>query len=368
MQSHRENFTCPICTELFKKPVECLNCGNNYCLECFERIRKNASDKKLEEKCPLCNTSPFIVKPNEALSDMMKGMRFKCKICSNSFYRDEFKNHIKTCKLFNCIICNEEIFSINKMIEHFSNEIVHKEYIINLNNNFCFKDRKKLLENSQETFLENENKKIIKRKKETPKGGKNLSQSSIINPRINYRDINLNEPIQKIYIILKSEYESDQNDIKKVEYQDFIGYKKQKSKENNNIVEYSYNLKILNGLPPGCKYYQEEDLIYCGKETNLNCKCCNPKICVPGNCFCINCMYLNLSYHYLKKKLFLINRKGRVCSFDGKKYYYCGVTYKIKNKDSQGNMFAKKFECNNKTLCDDCKLLNKISKEYLRKL
>ena len=153
-----------------------------------------------------------------------------------------------------------------------------------------------------------------------------------------------------------------------VEYQDFIGYKKQKSKENNNIVEYSYNLKILNGLPPGCKYYQEEDLIYCGKETNLNCKCCNPKICVPGNCFCINCMYLNLSYHYLNKKLFIINRKGRVCSFDGKKYYYCGVTYKIKNKDSQGNMFAKKFECNNKTLCDDCKLLNKISKEYLRKL
>ena len=86
-----------------------------------------------------------MVKLNETVKNKKKGTRYKRKRCSYSFYHNQFTNQKKTCRLFNCIICNEEIFSINKKIEDFSNEIIHKEYIIILNNSFCLKDPKNII-------------------------------------------------------------------------------------------------------------------------------------------------------------------------------------------------------------------------------
>ena len=48
MSANIDSFQCSICTETFVNPVECLNCGNNYCYECFMKVQEMA--EKINEE------------------------------------------------------------------------------------------------------------------------------------------------------------------------------------------------------------------------------------------------------------------------------------------------------------------------------
>ena len=355
MSANIDSFQCSICTETFVNPVECLNCGNNYCYECFMKVQEMEEKINEESKCPLCNNFPFSVKPNEVLKRLVSNLECTCKKCSKSFLYSEYQQHKLKCKIYFCKICNKQFSDPNVLINHFNNEKFHKDYIISVMNNREKKNPDELLQKVKKDLnIDNIN-------------GSNLILKNSLNSNsnINYNKFDLNdESIKIVKVELKPIYTIEE--VRKIRFLDLISYKEKDSKDNNNnIIEYLYDLNILNRLPKTNKYYKNEDLIYCGKNNQIKCKCCKNHLCIPGNCMCFYCMNLNKKYHKINSN-YLINKKGRVCKYD--KCFNCNICYKIINKDSDGNAYSKIIKCINKNkCCEDCKCINKIFGFYFDK-
>ena len=355
MSVNLDSFQCSICTEIFVNPVECLNCGNIYCYDCFMKVQKAAEKINEEGKCPLCSNSPFIFFFNEAIKRLVSKMEVTCKKCSKSFPYSVYQKHKLKCKIYICKICDKKFFEENSLINHYNNEKLHKDYIISVMNIVEKNNPDELLKKVQKDLNVdniNDSNLILKNSLDSISSSLNLNKFEKID-----------ESIRLLKVELKPIY--TQEEIRQIKFLDLISYKEENSKVNNNIIEYLYDFNILNRLSNKSKYYKNEDLIYCGQNNQIQCKCCKNHLCIPGNCMCFNCMNLNKRFHKINSK-YLINKKGRVCKFD--KCFNCNISYKKINKDSDGNVYSKIINCINKNkCCEDCKCINKIYGYYFDK-
>ena len=105
--------------------------------------------------------------------------------------------------------------------------------------------------------------------------------------------------------------------------------------------------KVLNE-----SYY----VFYCGKKneaTNL--------ICEAENLSCPNCMKNNQKLYGLKSS-YLINDRGRVCSFKHGKIY-CNVQL-IKEENKKGIIYSYPYVCGHSGQCDACERLTPLVDKY----
>lgn len=100
-ESSLSNLICGICFNLVWDAVECQDCGNCFCRHCSNQSKNLSNDR-----CPMCKSSPFNIRPSKTLKRFLSKIRIKC-IHNNCEERPEyfdFINHIDNCKfrLFQC--------------------------------------------------------------------------------------------------------------------------------------------------------------------------------------------------------------------------------------------------------------------------
>ena len=364
---------CPICRQGLNYPVECINCKNFFCLECAkknkEKLNKKQKENNDDEKkdissCPLCQSSPFLYQENKAFIQVIKDRVYQCKICKEDFTYNEYIKHKEICKIYNCGFCKKICNGEKDLLYHFSSNIYHREYIINIMNLSKKVSEEKiflLTLRSQENQL-NHNEiliDIIKRKKNKEKNSSLFFKSK--NKNIEYNFNNEENEVKK---------KKNNNSVKfqNIIYQLKLESNKKKMLKNssnhvnifNNIPE-KLNFDIIKNLPLNLKYDIESDLIYCFKDSKLDCECCKDHICKPGNCLCKNCMNKNKKYHCIKE-YYLINKEGRVAKYINQTfqcYYFFTETYQYNN-----NTYIKKMRCNYLNTCKACKELTLLIGKY----
>lgn len=166
------DFTCQICLDILKNPIECNKCHVNFCKEHINTFYS----------CPYCNVSPFSGNINLGITKLLN--KFENDRINEEIKKDE--NKIK------CTICSfesEPIFFCFHLVEEHKKELIEKF------------GRKKFEQNKRE-----ESKLIQKEiKYETNKDGDNnfseiLNNQSEIISKKNYSQINSGEINNKIEI------------------------------------------------------------------------------------------------------------------------------------------------------------------------
>jgi hypothetical protein len=324
----KKNFSCVICQEIAKYPVECIFCHNLFCKRC--------ADKSIEKKkeCPLCLYPIFSFVPNAGLNNLIDLTMKKCENCNEEFTIQKLKEHKMFCREIKCKICDGIFENELKFINHFD-ENTHKEFLIeklnliNNNEDFFQKSEKEISQLKKERkAIEDIYKKIKKEQNNNKEEGKAFENSSQAYPFLNLLERAKND----------SEFTS--------------------TKINQDEVISSKTIEIN---PPDDKMLNEfMHLYYCGKKTNFNCGC-EIHYCEPSLCLCPNCMTLNKQYHLLKHYN-LINCAGRATRcFNGKFVCYCKYKKKIKKNN---NFFINENICKFDSICDACTHLNQNIKHY----
>jgi hypothetical protein len=293
------DFICPICCNILNEPIDCQKCQKSFCKSCVKEIKDNNKKNNIEDLCPLCKSKWELIENNAFNKILISALKFRCPNCKYCFKtQEEFDIHRIKCKKYKCKICHQE-FEFEELIKHLL--ITHKQLVINKFNSFSKEKSKKYIQSV------------------VPKSNYPIGQD--------YKNINYKEG-------------------------EYINY----WHVNNEIPFLNSELQIPNDVKLG-----KNNLYYCGKNTNLNCGCCDG-ICKEGNCLCINCMELNKQYKYLNP-YYLINKKARAAKLDNGKFrcrykYFC-------TECMNGNTMKKETQCkfpNNP--CDACQVLNKLYKKY----
>ncbi|XP_014846609.1 PREDICTED: RING finger protein 166 isoform X1 [Poecilia mexicana] len=87
-------FSCPICLEVYHKPVSIASCGHTFCGECLQPCLQVASPL-----CPLCRV-PFDPKKVERSSNVEKQLasyKAPCRGCSKKVSLVKMRSHISSC-------------------------------------------------------------------------------------------------------------------------------------------------------------------------------------------------------------------------------------------------------------------------------
>ena len=328
-----ENFECPICTERFIEPIECLSCNNNFC-------KKHV--KGFNNVCPLCKASPFNYGNNAWLSRAISNFNFpyKCSLCDFEGYEESFWLHL---------------------IDQ------HKNNIINHFN------KKKNLENSKNINYTNNNQNINENKKENDNDVNNSNNNNIQN--------NINRVNNKIINSPETQKE------RQMKYPDFELLNKNNSLCFGPISERVKNSNIQN-LPPDNNINQIQKnrqneinssknispltqrnynkLYYCNKRNyDIPCNCCPDHICREGNCMCIKCMRYNTKKLNANKDE-LINKAGKIAKIY-KGNYFCGEQYETIFENILGIKFKNQSKCQYPLeSCPNCKVLNIFKDKYLK--
>ncbi len=331
---------CPICMSFFIEPYECINCNNNFCKKCYEDLMENSKNKKSESCCPLCKKIPFQCKPNYVLNELVKNKNINRKV--------------------KCYFC-KKIFEQTELINHFSQDKLHKKCIIKLMNNIKPSNLKQAFYYYEKQInkpnLSPENKLIqkIKNKKKEEK----ITSLKISD------DENSTSSLSNSYTSLPSmreNQESSNNILKKYYFKNFIAFIHESLYQKPLQKKKEDNYEIIKSLTNEYKYYEECDLIYCGRNNKLNCKCCIDGICKPGNCFCCECMDLNKQYHCLKQ-YYLINKEGRAARYENKTFQCYATVEKLKKAGK--NTFRIDVTCTYNNPCNACKDLTELMNKYL---
>ena len=303
MSGNKQSFTCMIHEGILVNPVTCDNCANNFCLECANE------SKRRRNFCPYCKTTPFNLKRNYMLENIIKKIGLVCPNCGKTFpveEEDKYDEHIEFCEKISCPCCNEL----------FNNTDIYKNHFL--------ADEKHLI------FLSD-------RFDDMPKKNVNPMQPGIyqdpLKPR---RFLNLLNKARN------SDISADPN----------INFENEDSLIRNNI-----------DVPNKCVLDEGMDLFFCYSNTGNQCSCCNDHICKPGNCLCKNCMELNKKYHGLKNH-YLINKAGRAARYSRRHFHcYCKFIKQVINEN--GNVFNNKFFCGDITYCPACSSLDELMDYYL---
>ncbi|KAK0414672.1 hypothetical protein QR680_011560 [Steinernema hermaphroditum] len=88
--STKESLTCPICTDIFYRPLICTPCGHRFCSYClFQYFRRPLDREQSHYDCPLCRRVTKAVVRDTLTSEMVESFL-------NTF--SEFKPDQKTCE------------------------------------------------------------------------------------------------------------------------------------------------------------------------------------------------------------------------------------------------------------------------------
>lgn len=351
-----ENFECSICCKAFEDPVECLNCNNNFC---------KSHISGFNNKCPLCNNSPFKYRLNVWLKRTISNIDFsyKCICCQfegdqNAFWAHLIENHKNNIiSKFNANNKkeNKEI-KTSQLTKEVSNSL-------NLDKVFIENAQMSITLNSQND-VNNQNPNQIKYQYQTPYQNPEQNQNQIQNP---YQ----NNPNQNIYPNFSQINKNNSGEINNKFFTNTINppstqrnYPNMQTLGESSLPNFSKENKtkeFTNAPPPST---ERNALYYCGNYNELiKCNCCKDHICKKGNCLCVKCMKRNIQKFRLQDDE-LINRAGRKAKlFKGS--YFCGCEYDSIIKNVIGRQFKKHSQCKFPFVpCDDCKVLTKFQNLY----
>ena len=98
-----EDYMCPICLDVLKKPVMHSSCENMFCEECVKGLTS----------CPKCrggckSSSDFGPVP-KVVTNKILGFKVKCEVCGERMSLEAFQSHDKKC-CFPCPFeCGERV-------------------------------------------------------------------------------------------------------------------------------------------------------------------------------------------------------------------------------------------------------------------
>ena len=126
-----DEIYCSICYDILNDPIECQECQTNFCRECVEVVKKKNKEKKIENKCPLCQKEQNLKENIVFREILLKNIQRICKKCKKLFSnKNDFDEHIKKCKLYKCKICHKiKFINDDEFLQHIKDN--HKEIIIN---------------------------------------------------------------------------------------------------------------------------------------------------------------------------------------------------------------------------------------------
>jgi len=377
MKIGEDTITCPICTLIFDDPVECINCHNNFCRRCVEKIKETSVKHNKNFECPLCKKE-FKYQKNTQFELIFNQMHLICPKCQTSIIGyNNYKNHV--CQKYSCKICELILNNEEKLFEHFEekkhNKIITFYFDKNNVNNEKWEDifQKEIMELKNEkenlinykNFLYEEKKKDIKniddKNKILDKNNINNETQIIaykdakeVHEFQNFLNIKSEQNFDKIFKIYLCGNERFENFQKSQIFLDACGNEKPKGIDKS---------KSLN-IPAKCKFSEKYNLYYCYKNSNLNCNCCQNHICQPGNCICKDCMKVNINYHGLKK-YYLINKAGRACKYSYN-YFHCHCKIETRTQNENGNIFIGLNWCHYPAYpCEACQQVTKLMDIYL---
>ena len=84
----KSSIICPLCKNIFIKPVMCINCQRVYCKKCIDNWSKN------NEKCP--NNCQANYQECTIKNDILSKLEFNCLGCDQTILYFEIENHYKT--------------------------------------------------------------------------------------------------------------------------------------------------------------------------------------------------------------------------------------------------------------------------------
>ena len=375
MKIGEDTITCPICSEIYEDPVECINCHNNFCKKCVDKLKETSIRHNTSFDCPLCKEELKYQK-NIQFEMFFNQMHFICSKCKTTIIGyNNYKQHV--CKKYKCNICDLIFVNEEKFFEHIEDNKKHIKIInfyFNKNNENREKwktlfhteindlKKEKEYELNYENFLKEDKKKNIKKEEEKKLLENNdetqivaYNDSKEIHEFQNFLNIKNEENFDKIFKIYYYGNERFEKFQKSQIFLDACEIKKQKSssKQSNSFK-----------IPEKCKFSEKYNLYYCYKNSNLNCNCCKNHICQPGNCICKECMQTNLSYHGLKK-YYLINKAGRACKYSYNSFH-CHCKIKTKTQNDNGNVFIGINWCHYPSYpCEACDQVTKLMEIYL---
>ena len=303
------DIDCPICYKKYDDPVECLVCNNNFC---------RSHVPGLNNRCPLCNSSPLKIRDNIWLSRKVGNVEiYICSLCEYSGDIDSFWSHL---------------------IESHRKEIIQNY-------------------NKSNSLSKSKNFHKSKTLNENPNISKNVNQHF---PRDNFNNNNHyeeNNNIQNPYHEYNQVSNQNQNPFPPSTHRNY-------PRISNNMEK--PEPKKLTNLPPPLT--ERSKYFYCNKRNELiKCDCCRDHICKAGNCFCVKCMKINVNRLNLIKDS-LINRAGNIAKpFKG--LYFCEKEYLSTITNVIGMKFTKRSKCEYPLEpCDDCKVLTKFKNVYINEI
>ena len=89
-KSFESSVLCPLCKNIYIKPVICMKCQNVYCRRCIDECTKNG------EKC-LNNCDPPEYNNCLTKKDILSKLKFNCVGCGEEIGYEEAENHHKSC-------------------------------------------------------------------------------------------------------------------------------------------------------------------------------------------------------------------------------------------------------------------------------
>ena len=169
--------------------------------------------------------------------------------------------------------------------------------------------------------------------------------------------------------------EENQTENKNEEAMDVLMEKEQKEGANkfpdenlcNRVISYIKKIKLVENSKRE-EIFSKEDLenynesygiFYCDKNNGIDGQCCQPE-----QLFCPNCMKLNQRMYGLKPH-YLINDKGRVCTYK-RNQIYCNGKF-LKEDNVNGIVYSYNYVCGHSGHCDACKKLSKHFDKYFDK-
>ena len=227
-------YKCNICYKIMIDPVECEECGHNFCYNCI-----NSSD------CPYGCKNKIIKHSSLAIKNLLSQIRFKCpnKGCTVSFDYSKIEKHNNECQ-FKSVKCPNK--DCNKIIirkdldNHINNEC---EYLL-INCQYCnYEFFKKDIEHHENTC------KLLNKGRDS----------------INYdtNNIGFDEHLKRLS---KNLNEIIKNNQKLAENSE----KNNNDNNQNNIETYPYRISIRKSIVPGLEGDEFLDIIQ--KEIELKIK------------------------------------------------------------------------------------------------
>lgn len=306
-------LSCYNCFKILKNPVECIKCNKNFCKE-------HIKDFKC---CPCCKEAPFSCEVNPGIIKLLEKHE-------NEMIKNNKEN----------IACSKCSFIGNpwQFCVHFSEN--HKKILI-------------------ETF------------------GKKIEKPGQINFKMPQRNKNQKNQNFEIYYTLNEMKDYNKNNIKNLNNEMLNNKNNKNEKRINNSLNLQQQ-KLKNICKTQRKYdnfphnilnkIENLNLHYCNKKNEkINCDCCLPdQICRLGNCLCVDCMKHNIILFGLKNGE-LFNKAGRVARSENEEYH-CREIFDVKTKNKLGEYGLEKKQCSfiDRYYCNECKILNKYKKIYLK--